>query len=527
MPNTTALPKRPFVTPLLHIVILLTVAMPVLGQPDAFRARYPGSGEGVVLGETYRPTPSDADVWRLTTLPLRMGESLSIDVGPCSVVIGAVDGNALWAYVLPDEPPTLHSALAGDGASVRSVSLCFHPTLFSELLPAGAVEGPGPIEALPRAQREYSAKIPTTFGQGDHIKAQPESYVVVDVETTEPKRRLYAIDLGAGQSRYIAQLEDTYLAPVTPVTEEEALAAFDEVWQAYDAEYAMFVIKPDVDWAALGEEYRPLAAKARDAYALGLALAGMLGRLEDLHAWVILGQSEHLPVYDRPRPLNGSPQALGRYVPDLTDLARGLAWGRAEGDIGYIAVFGLRDESAVALFDEALEDLRDTDGLVLDIRFNGGGNEALAQRMVGRLVDETRVYAGQRFRDGPAHDDLTDPTWRTLEPVGLWRYDRPIVALWGRRTMSSAEAFALMLTQCPQVTTMGDRTAGASGNPRFIELPGGLRVSLPRWLALDADGNPFEGLGIAPDVTIEAAPEDFTAVSDPVLEQALARLRQR
>ena len=72
---------------------------------------------------------------------------------------------------------------------------------------------------------------------------------------------------------------------------------------------------------------------------------------------------------------------------------------------------------------------------------------------------------------------------------------------------------------------MGDYTAGASGNPRFIELPGGLSVSLPRWIALDADGQPFEEVGLAPDILIQPDPEDFTPDSDPVLEAALAHLR--
>ena len=64
--------------------------------------------------------------------------------------------------------------------------------------------------------------------------------------------------------------------------------------------------------------------------------------------------------------------------------------------------------------------------------------------------------------------------------------------------MSSAESFALMLAQCKQATTMGDRTAGSSANPRQIELPGKIVVNLPRWIDLDPDGKPIDTAGVAP-----------------------------
>jgi C-terminal processing protease CtpA/Prc len=85
---------------------------------------------------------------------------------------------------------------------------------------------------------------------------------------------------------------------------------------------------------------------------------------------------------------------------------------------------------------------------------------------------------------------------------------------------------ALMFAQCPQATTMGDRTGGSSGNPRQMELEGGIVVNLPRWNDMDPDGNPIEVVGSAPKVKIDAKPAEFTATQDPVLEAALATLRK-
>lgn len=102
----------------------------------------------------------------------------------------------------------------------------------------------------------------------------------------------------------------------------------------------------------------------------------------------------------------------------------------------------------------------------------------------------------------------------------------PVAALWGRRTMSSAESFALMLAQCPQVTTMGDRSAGSSANPRRLEPGCGITVNLPRWRDLDPQGNPIEHVGIVPSVKLDFAPGEFTDGLDPVLKAVLERLRK-
>jgi len=76
------------------------------------------------------------------------------------------------------------------------------------------------------------------------------------------------------------------------------------------------------------------------------------------------------------------------------------------------------------------------------------------------------------------------------------------------------------------VTTMGDRTAGSSGNPRRIEAGAGIVVNLPRWLPLDAEGNSLDAVGVPPDVLIKTAPSDFFNMRDPVLAAALRRLRE-
>jgi C-terminal processing protease CtpA/Prc len=82
-----------------------------------------------------------------------------------------------------------------------------------------------------------------------------------------------------------------------------------------------------------------------------------------------------------------------------------------------------------------------------------------------------------------------------------------------------------MFAQCPQVTTMGDRTAGSSANPRFVETKGKIKVRLPRWDDRTPRQEVIEGKGIAPKVVVDAKESEFTDANDPVVKRALELLR--
>ncbi len=312
----------------------------------------------------------------------------------------------------------------------------------------------------------------------------------------------------------------------TPLDKKAALAAFDKVWKAFDREYAMFVIKPKVDWGKLRQTYRPRAAAATTNQELATVISEMLDHLEDLHVYTQV-DGEYMPGYHRNRPLNANPSAVARLIGRITSTGHDLKWGRTGDGIGYINIFRLSDAALPQVFDEVLGQMADSKGLILDLRFNGGGSEPLGCQIAGRLLDHPRIYSLSQFREGPQHADLGQKFERACGPAGPWHYVGPVVVLQGRKTISSAESFALALAQCPQVTTMGDRTAGSSGNPRHVEAGAGIVVNLPRWIDMDPQGKPIDVVGVLPRVKIDAQPEDFLGDRDPVLSAALENLRTR
>ena len=93
--------------------------------------------------------------------------------------------------------------------------------------------------------------------------------------------------------------------------------------------------------------------------------------------------------------------------------------------------------------------------------------------------------------------------------------------------MSSAESFAAMMSTFPLVTTMGDSTAGSSGNPEQLDCGNGILVNVPRWSDLDVAGKPIEDVGLPPKVTFDAKPTSFTSDADLLVTAALELLKKQ
>ncbi|AUI09833.1 MULTISPECIES: S41 family peptidase [Stenotrophomonas] len=167
-----------------------------------------------------------------------------------------------------------------------------------------------------------------------------------------------------------------------------------------------------------------------------------------------------------------------------------------EGNVGYLrlSTFYPLDLARPKLA-AAFMLLADTDGLVLDLRQNGGGDDASADLLVRTLLDAkigTVQQLDQRGRRTPV----------PLPPASLPAYLKPLVVLIDRRTGSAAEFVAYSLQALGRARIVGTRSGGAAhmfGDP--VLLPDGYQISIPdrQPINLRTGGN-WEGTGVRPDV---------------------------
>jgi hypothetical protein len=315
--------------------------------------------------------------------------------------------------------------------------------------------------------------------------------------------------------------------PTIALTPEWRLAAFDELWSQMDRHYSHFALKPDVDWPALRDRFRPEAADAATQEDFVEVLRRMLSELRDMHVWIETPDGE-VPTHSVPWKRNWNPQAIVADLAEQTPCGEFAIVGKTRDD-GFGCLIIAQQSAATAenvrqTLDQ-LGALRDVPGFVIDLRGGcSGGDERLAREVAQFFCGEQVVYARSRYRDGPAHDDFGEASERVLEPHAQ-PFIGPVVCLTGQKCMSSGEGFVMMLSALPQVTTVGQRTRGSSGNPKPFSLPGlPITVWFSRWVDLLPDGTPVEGRGIAPEIELDDPLEAYRD-SDPTWRRAIDLLR--
>jgi len=196
---------------------------------------------------------------------------------------------------------------------------------------------------------------------------------------------------------------------------------------------------------------------------------------------------------------------------------------RDGGTIGYVAIpsfagagwGGEIDDAVATLEARSRAEAPSAPGLgalIIDVRGNGGGDEATARAVAARFVDQERVYALRRFRDGPARGALGPPAEARVAPAGR-RFAGRVVVLTDRGTASAAEDFVLMMRVVPGAVVVGDTTSGTASQPLPRQLPNGWWLRVPASMELTPDGAfVVEGRGLPPDVAAPSALADVERV---------------
>ena len=247
-----------------------------------------------------------------------------------------------------------------------------------------------------------------------------------------------------------------------------------------------------------------------------------------------------------------------------------LGENRRIGNIGYLRLPKMNDK----LIPEArrrMDEFRETDGLVVDVRGNGGGTYGLMRALFGyfrpadagpfvcniaayRLAPqfkENHIEYRPTYRrswPGWSRDDLAaiDAVMKKFKPAFAlpagqfsdwhfmllkheefqFHYDKPVIVLCDEACISASDGFLAAFAELPKVTLMGVSSRGGSGSSRSVVLPrSGIAFKLSTMASFRPNGDTFDGQGIAVDVNAQPPPEDYITRKDSVLDAALQMLK--
>jgi hypothetical protein len=313
---------------------------------------------------------------------------------------------------------------------------------------------------------------------------------------------------------------------VGPDAQFDRRGLLEHVWRDMDRYYALFVVK-SVDWDSLREAYGTRASQTSNDSALADILGAMLSELRDVHVSLSAGARHYRYTGFDNRPAFFDPAVVAYYVTDRGGALNGhMLFGHAAPDVGYVWILNFSGSGLDVDIDTALARLVDARAMIIDVRDNTGGQRSNVLTVAGRFADRDRAYGFRQFRNGPGHSDLSSPEALIVSPSGSRRFHGPVAVLTNRHSTSAAEDFVLAMRALPNVTIVGDSTAGGSGNSSPRELPNGWTYRFPTAMLYDEGHVSFEEIGLVPDIWVRGSAGELAAGRDAPLDTALAVVRR-
>lgn len=371
-------------------------------------------------------------------------------------------------------------------------------------------------------------------GYGSHSLSA--SGFILDKVSSLPNQCLNSVVALQGQQGHVRNPEQTF-------------SIFTQIFEEY---YVSFDLK-DVDWMGNAQEKAAGISSSSSDLDLLIAMDEMIEPLADGHtsiktpSGIVVGynnkptltdrlvaefaQANNLPYPITPDSVNEEQiTALTNYVETNLALQKEIVLDYAEEssnikyradesvfwftneNIGYLHIgkmqgFHQYDEDADALendtaeiaaidaiMDEALADLANVNGLIIDVRTNNGGYEYVSLAIANRFTDmKTLAYTKKHGKNSPIEELY-------LEPRGDNRYTGPIALLVSNSSASAAETFAMSMATLDNVTLVGESTQGIFSDVMTWELPNGFEIGLSNEFYFDVNNEWLEGKGVPVDV---------------------------
>lgn len=305
-------------------------------------------------------------------------------------------------------------------------------------------------------------------------------------------------------------------------------ANFESLWKIIDEQYCFLDYKKQeygLDWNQVHETYAKRITPSMGWEALFEVLSEMVAELRDGHVNLTssLASSQYRQWFDSyPRNFSDSIQSI--YLKKDYNQSSGLTYQILENNIGYIYCSSFSNGIGDGNLDQTLNRLAICDGLIIDVRNNGGGNLTTAQKLAARFTNQKTLVGYMTHKTGKGHSDFSNPYPVYIEPSNGIRWQKRAVVLTNRRSFSATNDFVNSMKQFPLITIVGDKTGGGSGLPFTSEIPCGWSIRFSASPMLDPQMNQIE-FGITPDVKVDMTSEDMQKGKDTMIEYACKLLK--
>ena len=305
--------------------------------------------------------------------------------------------------------------------------------------------------------------------------------------------------------------------------DESPQGNLDALWELIDQRYCFLTYKEKemgISWQEMHAKYSAKLNAKMSRVQLFEVLCQMVGELKDGHVNIStsldLGRNWS---WKEDYPENLDTELLNQYLGTDYHIGSGLKYTILPDNIAYVVYESFSDGIGDGNLSDMIAHLRLCNGMILDIRGNGGGELTNAEKLSQRFTNEKVLVGFTSHKTGKGHDDFSEPRAEYIEPSKSIRWQKPVVLLVNRSCYSAANTFVRNMKEMPLVTVIGDQTGGGSGLPFTSELPIGWSVRFSASPSFDARMHQIE-FGIEPDVKASLDESLAADGKDSMIEEA-------
>lgn len=193
-----------------------------------------------------------------------------------------------------------------------------------------------------------------------------------------------------------------------------------------------------------------------------------------------------------------------------------------DDNIGYIKINNSVGETEVIqLFDNALDQLKDTRALIIDLRETpSGGNSIVARGILSRFTKVEMPYQKHVLPNEEKEFKIKRSWLEIVSPRGPFTYDKQVVVLVDHWTGSMAEGLTIGFSALGKAKIVGTRMAGLNGaingfKTTRLEIP----YSFPTEQLYHVNGTPRETF--TPPNLIDLTDPKYKKIEDPILTEGI------
>lgn len=180
----------------------------------------------------------------------------------------------------------------------------------------------------------------------------------------------------------------------------------------------------------------------------------------------------------------------------------------SNGKLGYVHIPGMSDGPYRSVYEEMMGKYHDTDGVIVDTRFNGGGD---------LVADLAMFFTGEKFLTYATEDREVG-----YEPTARWT--KPTLAMFNEANYSDGHCFACGYTDLGIGKTVGMPTPGTCSFAGWEGLPDGGRWGAVPISAKNKAGEWLENNETRPQFEVKNMPGKIDQGVDQQLEKAIEEL---